>query len=521
MDVLERVRNAIEHERLLTHGDGVVVGVSGGPDSLCLLHVLGRLSGEYALNVHVAHLNHQLRGAEAESDAQFVAELSQAWGLPATVESVDVTAMARERKLAIEEAARQARYAFLARVAQSVGAPKIAVAHNADDQVETILMHALRGSGLAGLRGMQPMSRLDELRIEGAEPLLPADATGLLLIRPLLAVPRREIEAYCQMQGLQPRFDRSNLDTTYYRNRLRHDLLPFLETFNPGVRQVILRSASILSADYDCLREQAARAWTQVVRTESPLAIRFDLRAWRALPLALQRSTVREAIHHLRHSLRNINWVHVEDAVRVLRSGSTGARATLPRGLEAWLSYDEFVLADAGYQPPLPDQPTLGSEELPLRIPGTTPLPGSAWRLRARVIPLCDVQDETLRPASPWQAYLDYAATGKHLSLRTRRPSDHFWPQGLGAQPTTLNGFLTNAKLPRAWRDHMPLLVSPSQVCWVAGLRIDERVKVTHETSRVLELTFEKRANTSCPQLEVDHVHLSGFRVSRGSWPGL
>lgn len=491
MDVVERVRTEIERNGLLARGETVVAGVSGGPDSLCLLHVLQRLSAEYALHLHVAHLNHQLRGAEADADAAFVAHTAQAWGLSVTVESVDVRALARSRKLAVEEAARQARYTFLARVAHSIAAQRIAVAHNADDQVETVLMHALRGSGLAGLRGMQPMSRL-----EGEAPLAQPDASGLWLIRPLLGVPRSEIEAYCQAQGLQPRFDHSNLDTTYYRNRLRHELLPFLETFNPGIREVILRSASILTAEHDYLRQQTELAWNQVVRAEGPQIITCSLPDWRAMPLALQRSIVREAIHRLRRSLRNINWIHVEDAVHVLQSGTTGTRATLPGGLEALLSYDEFVLADADYQPPLPDQPTLSGEELPLRIPGSTSLPGSAWRLRARVISLCDIEDETLRPASPWQVYLDYDTTGKHLVLRTRHPGDRFWPLGLGGQPTTLNAFMTNAKLPRAWRDCIPLLASPGQICWVAGWRIDERVKVTHETSRVLELTFEKRANT-------------------------
>jgi len=374
IELVNHVKSTIERNDLLSPGDAIIVGVSGGPDSLCLLHVLLRLRDEYALRLHVAHLNHQLRGAEAAEDAAFVAGLAAECGLPATIESRDVPTLAKERKLAIEEAARQARYAFLARVARATGAHKVAVGHNADDQVETICMHWLRGSGLAGLRGMQPVSRLEELRLEGEELKPSGKDSELLLIRPLLEVPRTEIEAYCAAHDLRPRFDRSNLDTTYYRNRLRRELVPFLETFNPGIRQVLLHSASIVAADYAYLHEQAGRAWSEVVLDQDSEAIAFDLPKWRALPLSLQRSLLREAIHRLRRSLRNIDWIHVENAVQVLSGGSTGMAVTLPQGLEARLSYDRFVVSNAGYTEALPDMPRLCAE-VPLQIPGRTPLP--------------------------------------------------------------------------------------------------------------------------------------------------
>lgn len=493
MEVFEHVKNTIKRYRLLANGDTVVVGVSGGPDSLCLLHVLMRLREEYALSLHVAHLNHCLRGADADADAAFVAQLATEWGLPVTVEKRDVAALAKERKLAIEEAARQARYAFLAGVARRIGARKIAVGHNADDQVETVCMHWLRGSGLAGLRGMQPISRLNELRLKGEE--IPANEKerALLLIRPLLEVPRSEIESYCAAHGLQPRFDRSNLDTTYYRNRLRHELLPFLETFNPRIREVVLRSAAIISADYAYLRQQALKAWAQVVRTESTQAITFDLEKWRLLPLSLQRSVLREAIHRLRKSLRNINWVHIDQAVSILQTGNTGMAVTLPSGLEARLGYDSFIVADETYIEPLPDLPLLRGGKVPLHIPGQTPLPDSNWYLVAEIIDLRALSEDTLHHAQPWQAYLDYDVTGDELYLRPRRTGDRFWPQGLGDKPTTVHNFMINAKIPCAWRDRIPLLVSPDQVLWVAGWRIDERAKVTEATRRILTLAFKKQ----------------------------
>ena len=488
--LLDGVRSTIERNHLLAPGDAVVVGVSGGPDSLCLLHLLLSLRDEYALRLHVAHLNHQLRGAEAEADAAFVARMAEEWGLPATIEARNVPALAGERKLAIEEAARQARYGFLARVARAIGARRIAVGHNADDQVETVCMHWLRGSGLAGLRGMQPVARLEDLRLDGEEVAPGGMENELLLIRPLLEVPRAEIEAYCATHGLQPRFDRSNLDTTYYRNRLRHELLPFLETFNPGIRQVLLRSANIMAADYACLREQAARAWADATLRETGAAITFDLARWRALPLSVQRSVLREAIHRLRRSLRNINWVHIENAVRVLQTGNTGMVATLPQGLEAVLAYGQFTVGSKGHVE-IPDMPCVYGEIL-LRVPGRTALPHSQWFVAAEVVARHELAQATLRHADPWRAYLDFAVAGSQLSVRPRRSGDRFWPQGLGDKPTTVNGFLTNAKVPRAWRDTLPLLVSPQQVLWLAGWRIDERAKVTGQTTQVLVLSFAK-----------------------------
>jgi len=509
MELLDRVRNIIQRYHLLSKGDAVVVGVSGGPDSLCLLHLLLRLRDEYALHLHVAHLNHCLRGEEADADAAFVARLATEWGLPATIEKRDVAALARERKLAVEEAARQARYAFLAKVARQIGAHKIAVGHNADDQVETVCMHWLRGSGLAGLRGMQPVSRLNELRLKGEETLT-TEESHLLLIRPLLEIPRAEIEAYCAAHGLQPRFDRSNLDRTYYRNRLRQELLPFLETFNPRIREVILRSATILSADYEYLRQQATKAWAEVVLAENEQAITFDLEKWRALPLSLQRSVLREAIRRLRRSLRNINWVHVENALSVLQTGNTGMTATLPSGLEARLGYDQFIVADEKYEEPLPDLPFLQEVKVRLRVPGHTPLPNSDWCLIAEVIERHKLSEEVLRRTQPWQAYLDYDVTGSELYLRPRRTGDRFWPQGLGDKPTTVHNFMINAKVPRAWRDRIPLLVSPQQVLWVAGWRIDERAKVTNTTKRVLSLVFAKQEHSCTEVLVAKDANVQG-----------
>lgn len=491
-DVVERVRLVIERHGLLPTGETVVVGVSGGPDSLCLLHVLLRLADAYGVGLHVAHLNHRIRGADADADAAFVSELAAFWGLPCTVEALDVPALARSKKLALEEAARRVRYAFLSEVALRLGSHTIAVAHNADDQVESVVMHCLRGSGLAGLRGMLPLTRLTDYRLldDLTAPQTAEARSGLSLVRPLLEVPRADVEAYCAAHGLKPRFDLSNLDTTYYRNRLRHELIPYLESYNPNIRQVIRRTAQVFTDDYELLRREMELAWAGVVRSERAGLVVFDRAAWRSLPRSLQRATLREAVHRLRRSLRDINFVHIEDALSVLLEGETGSRATLPQGLLATLSYDCFVVADETHRSPLPDWPLLLDEEpLPVAVPGLTPLPGGEWLLEAEILAtspaLCPAE------ADPWEAYLDYdAATCPYL--RRRQTGDRFQPLGLGGGSKRLSEFMTNEKIPACWRDYVPLLLSGGRIAWVCGYRPDERARVSASTQKILHLRFRR-----------------------------
>lgn len=492
MNVVHKVRQFTIAERLIERGETVVVGVSGGPDSLCLLHVLCRLRDELSLTIHVAHLNHLIRGKEAVADARFVARLAEEWELPCTVEERDVPRLARESRLAIEEAARQARYAFLAQVALKLGARKIAVAHNADDQAETVLMHWLRGAGLAGLRGMLPATPMNELRLEAAWPDHPP--LDLLLIRPLLEVPRVEIEAYCRQHGLEPRFDRSNLDTTYFRNKLRHELLPYLEReFKPRFREILRRSARVIRDDYALLRDILMETWPRVVASESERAVVFALETWRELHPSLQRSTLREAVHRLRRSLRNINFVHVEDAVQVARRGPTGAQATLPQGLMLTVGYETLTVGDGDYVP-LPDWPALMEDVglLPLRVPGETPLPDSPWQLEARLLDRRELPPHWEDNPDPWQAFLDFQRVGDELFLRRRRVGDRFQPLGMGGRGKLVSHFMTNAKIPRPWRDLVPLVVNRQHVVWVCGWRLDERARVREDTQRVLHLRFRR-----------------------------
>ena len=487
MSLLDQVRRTIERYELLPRGEIIVVGVSGGPDSLCLLHALHRLADEYALRLHVAHLNHQIRGAEADSDAAFVADLAAEWGLPCTVKTRDVPALANRHKMAIEEAARQARYTFLGEVAGQVGARTVAVGHNADDQAETVLMHFLRGAGLAGLRGMLPKTPFSGYRLLDEQ-----TGAGLWLVRPLLETPRAEIETCCAAHDLQPRFDRSNLDTTYFRNRLRHELLPHLESYRPNIQEVIRRTAQVIAADYTLLREVLEETWPKVTRKAGERAIVFDLEGWRALPLSLKRATLREAVQRLRRNLRNVNFVHIEDAVRIAGEKGTGAVASLPKGLQLTVGYDSLVVADEDFQLVPQEWPPLLIERLPLTVPGRAPLPGpGGWEIEAEWLAPDELPPDWAANPDPWRAFIAAEAAAGELALRQRQPGDSFQPRGMGGHRKSLSDFLINVKVPAAERDWVPLLVnSDDHILWVAGWRLDERARITSETERVLHLRF-------------------------------
>jgi tRNA(Ile)-lysidine synthase len=484
VDVVRRVRETVETHDLLHAGQIVVVAVSGGPDSLCLLHVLMALRAEAlpGLALHVAHLNHELRGVDSQADAEYVAGLARRWGLPATVETQDVHHLRAERRLSLEEAARQARYEFLASVAGRVGAQSVAVAHNADDQAETVLMHLLRGSGLAGLRGMQPKS-----------PFPAATASSVTLIRPLLEVTRGEIQAYCAEHGLEPRFDRSNLDTTFFRNRLRHDVLPRLEAVSHGLRERLRRMAEVMAGDYAALQQVLDSARALAVIAETPNAITFDLAAFRSLPLGLQRALVRQSVARLRAGLRDIAFAPVEAAVRLARDGEAGARASLPGGLSLRLGYDSALLAHEDYSEELPDIPLLEpGAVITVQIPGLSRLPGTAWVLRAETGRW--PAEEIAANDDPWQAFVRWNDLGGWL-LRARRTGDRFQPQGMGGAEPKLSDFMIAQKVPRKWRDRLPLLVQGQEIAWACGWRVSEAFAVAPDSPTVLRLGFVRRGD--------------------------
>ncbi len=489
MGLLRDVSAYVERHQLIAAGARIVVGVSGGPDSVTLLHLLQRLSGPHDLHLHVAHLNHSIRGEAAEADMRFVARLAEEMGLPFTSETRDIPRLAEEGGLAWEETARRERYAFLGRVAEQVGAQSIAVGHHADDQSETVLMHLLRGAGPSGLRGMLPATRLRDYRLLTRCNGSALPSSELMLIRPLLGTPRADIEAYVQEHGLETRFDHSNLDTTYFRNRLRHEVLPELARINPRFSERLRNLAEVVRADYQLLQEFVSVAQDTLLVATHPDAVVFDLKRWREQPLAIQRALVRRSAYRLHCTLRDVDFDHVEQAVDVAQRGLTGAQAILPRDLRLTVGYTTLTIAQASALHLPAERPWMApGDEIVVAIPGVTSLP-RGWSLHAQELAEWDITSITENP-NPLVAWIDAQALDTHPVLRTRQEGDRFAPQGMHGSEVRLSDFLINTKLPRPWRDHLPLLASPDHILWVAGLRLSETALVRPDTRRIVHLRF-------------------------------
>ncbi len=486
----------IQRHNLISSGERVVVGVSGGADSVCLLHILARWQSKLDIKLHAVHLNHQLRGVESEADAEYVAELAGRLDIPVTIAKRDVAAYRAERNCSLEEAARELRYDFLAKVADDIGANRVAIGHTRDDQVETILMHILRGTGTSGLRGLEPCSPMPYSK--GMS--LRAQRSNLLVIRPLLNVTREETLNYCQEHQIKPRIDSSNLSLSFFRNRLRLELLPLLREYNPSVDQALLRLAEIAGSDISYLEQQAFQLWDEVARWEDG-AVCLDKGKIVALPIALQRQLLRLAIARLVGDTRDIEANHIE-AIRSLLSKPVGKRTFLPHGLVCQSGYDEVVIAVS--QSPEGNESTrdlgLSTSRLfcpfpalqgvfPLKVPGETVLSG--WRVVASIVGE-QVPSLSLRGAkqrSNLIAEFDFDKAGTEVFVRQRQPGDRFQPLGMD-RPKKLQHFMVDAKIPLLWRERIPIVCSPQQIIWVVGWRIDDRVKVTEATKEILRLEF-------------------------------
>ena len=466
----EGVRAFLEEHGFAHIREPLVAAVSGGPDSLCLLHLLYRLKDSLGLNLHVAHLNHGLRGAEGEEDAQFVARLAQDLGLPVTLGREDVKSYRATRRCSLEEAARELRYTFLHRVVEDTGARGAVVAHTADDQAETVLMHLIRGTGLTGLGGMRTVTSLT----------LPSRQV-LTVIRPLLGASREETEGYCRDHGLGFRVDSSNLSIKYLRNRIRWELLPALKRYNPNIRDALLRLARAAQDDLAYLDSQIYRVWEDVA-SEGPYGLALNLEATRALTPALQRHLLRRTLCHLLGDLGNITSAHIE-GLQELLTKPAGKSLALPRGLSATMVYGECIIGPRGALAKA--LPSLNGQRR-LKVPGETLLSG--WRVITKIAD----REAGKTEAHGWRAQLNFDVVGDKLTVRGRKPGDRFQPLGM-AEPKKLQDFLVDAKVPRSWRDRIPLVCSPQHIVWVAGWRIDERAKVCDSTRRVLTLEFKRR----------------------------
>lgn len=435
MDLLQLSARMLVQRCLVAPGSRLLLAVSGGADSLVMLHVLQRLSGELGLELHIASLDHGMRGAAGAEDAAFVRREAEALGLAVTLGS--------STGLRSEADARRARYEFLASCARQVGAPYVVTAHHAEDQAETVLLNLLRGSGLRGLAAMRPRAEFP-------------GHPQLTLLRPFLEVRRNELHAWGRAQGLEARQDASNDDRRLRRNRLRHEILPLLRDFDPRVDRSLLRLSQIAAQDYDFMQQQLQEAVGQDLRRKQD-RVRLSRSTFNALHPALKRHLALNALRDL--GGREAGAAHVAGLVSLAETGRTGQVCSLPGGLQMRIEYGDLVFERNGAAVDWPGPLLTGREALEVRLPGTTTLPGPDWKFvisRRRPEGMDAWQRLSLPP-------------GATATLDTRRPGDRFHPPELNGRSQTLKKWMIDRQIPQAVRLRIPLLRVDGQIAAIVA----------------------------------------------------
>ncbi len=465
LDVLAKVRGIIRKYGMLTRGDKVVVGVSGGPDSVALIHILDRLKEEWGLSLLVAHFNHGLRGDESDRDTEFVKQLAETLTLPCRSEKGDVPSFKCKMRLSTEEAARVLRYRFLEDTLRREAADRIALGHTADDQAEDILIRMLRGSGRLGLCGMQPIR-------------------SNIFIRPLIEVSKTQIEGFLSKHAIPYVTDSSNTNRRYLRNKIRLDLIPLLEkTYNPHVKESLLQIASILREEEDYLQGIAIQKFSKVAECQGPDEVVFDRSHLVNLHRAIQLRLIRKAIETVKGELRRIGFKHTLAVLRLAEQEHPSKVLSLPGGLTVRRNYQQIMF----------ERRRRESVDFLYDVSNLTPVKVTEVD-RVVSLELIDPSEVVNKERDKNVVYLDYDKLPFPLAIRNVRPGDRFKPLGMEGFKK-LKDFFMDCKIPRARRKSIPILVAGHEIAWIAGFRIDDRVKLTNATKRVLRVEINPPLN--------------------------
>jgi len=460
--LFKQVKRTIDRYHLLKKDDRLIVGVSAGVDSMVLLHLLNAYREAFNLSLIVAHVNHGLRPEESEKEAELVQKESERLGLPFEYGQFNVKEFQKLGGLSPQDAARRIRFHFFNDLLQKHHAQKIVLGHNADDQVETVLLRLMRGSGLQGLKGMLPVR-------EGK------------VIRPLIEVWREEIESFAIGKKIPFLLDSSNLKEEYLRNRIRLTLIPLVEReYQPNFKEILLRTSIILREENDYLERGANEAYQKIVQEEKD-TLSFKFSEYQSLHQAIRWRVIRkmlECIDARGMVVEEGEWSEVHKIYQKLHKPSPSFLLGLPHGIRVEKRYG-IVLLGKGEVKPFPPF------EVELNSPGRTFIEEIGKEV---------VIEETNRDkfrnynGPPNTALMDYENLQFPLKMRNFRPGDRFHP--LGAKGTQkLKEFFIDHKVPRFERPNVPLLISREMIAWIVGYRIDERVKVTEKTNKVLKVT--------------------------------
>lgn len=459
--MLEEILSFTKEYRMIEKGDHIIAGVSGGADSVCLLLVLCRLQTMIDFELRVIHVEHGIRGVESIEDAQFVKELCEKQKVEYRCFHVDVPKEAREKKCTMEEAARNLRYGILKREAKNWENAKIAVAHNRQDDAETILFHLTRGSGLTGLCGILPIREN--------------------IIRPLLHTDRSEILAYLEEQNQDYRTDSTNEDVRYSRNKIRSQVIPKLCEVNPQATAHIQEASDRIKDALDYISSQAKEAEKDcILQKEDGIHIREE--AFLAYDKVIRSEILRRVLFLLCHSQKDIELVHLQ-MLEELFSKQTGRRVILPYGMEAYRSYDGIRIHRKNQEQEL-EVLEFGKEEL--EKAGSAGIKKGPFTLRL-------MENNGFLEKIPQKTYtkwFDYDMIKSNLLARGRREGDYFVCDKAG-HTQKLKRYFVNEKIDAKKRKNIWLLADDSHILWIVGRRISAHYKIQKETKRILEVQYD------------------------------
>ncbi|SHI07956.1 tRNA(Ile)-lysidine synthase [Clostridium collagenovorans DSM 3089] len=461
----ERILNTIKKYNMLCTGDKVIVALSGGPDSVCLLHVLSNLKDELGISIYAVHVNHCLRGEDANLDEDYAREISESLSVPFFSKRINVHKLCEETGLSCEAAGRKARYDFFDEVASEVGANKIALAHNYNDQAETVLMRIMRGAGLEGLVGIRPVR-------------------DNKYIRPIIEINRRDIEAYCDEFVLNPRIDKTNLENIYSRNKVRLELIPYIEeNFNSDIISTLNRTSSLIRVENDFLENLSLEKYKKYCDTTGKtVIIKSDMfMEHEAIINRVLRHTLKEVVG----DLNNFESTHINEVINIQKL-STGKRCVLPRGVIVENVYGNIHVyvekekseSNRPKEYILPINEEVYIEAIDAYIKASLVKKGSFKRSKD--------EDEK------YLAIDDKEET--NILLRYPKEGDVFTPLGMKGSKK-LNRFFIDNKVPREERNNKLILCIDNEIAWIIGDRISNKFKVTEESNKILRVEIRRGNN--------------------------
>lgn len=457
--------STVSKHRLIVENDNIILGLSGGPDSMALLHILIWIKEKVSFNLILAHVNHGVRGQEALKDEMFVKKVAKELNLEYFSTRVDMIGLAKEEGISSEEAGRKLRYGFFREIIKKKGKGKIAVAHNKKDQAETLLMRIMRGTGIDGLKGMD--FQTDDI------------------IRPILDIDRWEIEEYIEDENIETVLDKTNLETIYTRNKVRLELMPYIEeNFNPNIVDTLFRLSENASLDSKFLDSFTDKRYGSLIekRDETSISLRAD--KFKVEDIAIKRRIIRKAILELTDSLQGIEEVHISNIIELFKRKETGKMINLPDDIIAKVAYDNLILEKALFKDSETDKDNDLFHSLKL---GKNILTHYGIEVDLQVL---DRDKSYFKNSSKNTKYFDYDKLAGNLSVRSRKNGDRFNPFGMRGSKKIKDYFI-DEKIPRDLREKTPMLIDEKNIIWVIGYRTSEIYRITASTTKVLEVKIK------------------------------